>query len=239
MRSITHLASCPSRNRPTNSSDEPYLQATEPKSVRKFWDLKRYHLLSKDSNGNRPVDVGPIWLNYQTNAYLEPHESTDLIYEKGAYVLEMLRMLAEDSKSKDPDHVFIDTMRDFVSTYAARNASTADFQKIVEKHYGQSMDWFFNEWVYGTETPRYNFSYDLKDAGGGKTLLHMSLAQSDVSDGFFMKVPVYLWIEGTPHRLGLLSVKGSATSTADVPLPLRPNRVTLDEFHTVLAEEKQ
>jgi hypothetical protein len=216
-----------------------YLQATEPKKFRQYWDLKRYHLLSKDSNGNRPVDVGPIWLNYQTNAYLEPHESTDLIYEKGSYVLEMLRMLAEDSKSKDPDHVFIDTMRDFVSTYAARNASTADFQKIVEKHYGQSMDWFFNEWVYGTETPRYNFSYDLKDAGGGKTLLHMSLAQSDVSDGFFMKVPVYLWIEGAPHRLGLLSVKGSATSTADVPLPLRPDRVTLDEFHTVLAEEKQ
>ena len=216
-----------------------YIQATDPKSFRKFWDLKRFHLLSKDPSGNRPVDVGPIWLNYQTNAYLEPRESTYLIYEKGAYVLEMLRTLAEDAKSKDPDHLFIETMRDFVSTYAARNASTQDFQRIVEKHYGQPMDWFFNEWVYGTEIPHYNFSYDLKDAGGGKTLLHMALGQSGVSDDFFMKVPVYLWIQGAPHRLGLLSVKGSANSAADVPLPLRPEKVTLDEFHTVLAEEKQ
>jgi Peptidase family M1 domain len=216
-----------------------YLQVTEPKKFRQFWDLKRYHLLSKDAAGIRPVDVGPIWLNYQTSSYREPRESTYLIYEKGAYVLEMLRMLAEDSRSNDPDHVFVDTMRDFVSTYAARNASTADFRKVVEKHYGQPMDWFFNEWVYGTETPRYDFSYDLKDTGGGKTLLHMSLAQSNVSDAFFMKVPVYLWIQGAPRRLGLLSVKGSTTATADVPLPLRPDKVTMDEFHTVLAEEKQ
>jgi aminopeptidase N len=162
-----------------------------------------------------------------------------LIYDKGSYVLEMLRELGENSRSPNPDGKFIDTLHDFVATYAGKNASTEDFRQIVEKHYGEPMGWFFNEWIYGTETPRYEFRYGLKDAGGGKTVLHMSLTQAGVSDSFFMKVPVYLWIQGAPHRLGLLSVKGPTSTTADVTLPVHPDKVTLDEFHTILAEERQ
>ncbi|HUI43609.1 MAG TPA: M1 family aminopeptidase [Terriglobia bacterium] len=216
-----------------------YIEATDPKRFRSFWDLRRTHLLSKDSSGHRPVDVGPIYLNYQTNAYLEPRESTYLIYEKGSYVLEMLRLLVEDTRAKDPDHVFIEIMRDFVSTYAGQNASTADFQRIVEKHLGQPMDWFFNEWVYGIEVPRYDFSYSLKDAGGGKTLLHMAVVQSGVSDSFVMKVPVYYWLNGQARRLGFVQVKGSSTESADVNLPFHPDKMTLDEHHRVLAQESQ
>lgn len=216
-----------------------YMQATDLKKFREFWDLRRRHLLQKDTVGNRPVDVGPISLNYQTSSYMEPRESTYLIYEKGAYVLEMLRTLMEDSRAQNPDARFIATMQDFVSTYSGKNASTDDFRQIVARHMNDPMDWFFNEWVYGTEVPTYQFRYEMKDAGGGKTLLHLTLDQSGVSDAFFMKVPVYIWIQGNPHRLGLLSVKGPTTATADIPLPFRPERVTLDEYHTILAEEKQ
>jgi hypothetical protein len=216
-----------------------FIQAADPKRYRAFWDLRRMHLLSKDSAGHRPVDVGPIALNYQTDAHLEPRASYYLRYEKGAYVLESLRALMQDGKSKDPDHVFIETMRDFVSTYAGKNASTADFQRIVEKHLGQPMDWFFDEWVYGTEIPRYEFSYSLKDAGGGKTVAHMSLTRSGVSDSFFMRAPLYAWVQGTPRHFALVSIKGSNTQSGDVTLNGRPEKITLDEFHTILAEEKQ
>lgn len=216
-----------------------FIEATDPKRFRGFWDMRRWHLLQKDRAGHRPVDVAPLWLNLQADDYLEPQVRNDLIYDKGAYVLEMLRQLMEDSRAKDPDGRFIDTMRDFVSTYAGKNASTEDFRRIVAKHMNDPMDWFFNEWVYGTEIPTYQFSYDMKDAGGGKTILHLELAQSGVSDSFFMKVPVYVWVQGSPHRLGLLGVRGSTTATADIPLPGRPDKVTLDEYHTILAEEKQ
>jgi Peptidase family M1 domain len=216
-----------------------YIEATDPKHFRSFWDLHRTHLLSKDSAGHRPVEVGPIYLNYQTNSYLEPRESYYLIYEKGSYVLEMLRLLMEDPRSKDPDHLFIETMRDFVSTYAGKNASTADFQKIVEKHVGALMGWFFDEWVYGTDVPHYDFSYTLQDAAGGKTALHMSLAQSGVSDAFTMRVPVYFLLKGEAHRLGFLQAKGSSTVQADVTLPFRPDKITIDEYHRVLSQESQ
>ena len=130
-------------------------------------------------------------------------------------------------------------MRDFVTTYTAKNASTEDFRRVVEKHMGEPMDWFFNEWVYGTETPHYDFSYDLKDAGPGKTLLHVSLSQSEVSDSFLMRVPLYVHVNGTPRLLGFLRVKGPNTATADVTLPIRPEKVTLDEYHSILSTVKQ
>lgn len=216
-----------------------YLKQFEPKKLRGFWDLRRRHLLQTDRAGHRPVDVGPLWLNGQTSAYLEREVRRILVYEKGAYVLEMLRMLMEDPSAKNSDARFIAMMREFVSTYTAKNASTADFQRVVEKHAQQPMDWFFNEWVYGTEVPHYEFSYDLKDAGQGKTTLRVSLAQSGVSDDFSMRVPLYLYVNGSARRLGFLTIKGSSGFSHDILLPLRPEKVTIDEGHSLLCTEKQ
>src|SRR5258707_3183160 len=66
--------------------------------------------------------------------------------------------------------------------------STEDFKAGVEKGMGGSMDWFFNEWVYGTEMPSYRFDYQLSDGG---TTLSGKVTQSGVSDSFKMLVPVY------------------------------------------------
>ena len=216
-----------------------YLKKFQSKDFRAFWDLKRKWLLSKNSAGHRPVEVGPLCLNYQLNAKLEPQNSTFLIYYKGAYVLEMLRMLLEDPRLPEPDARFMAMMHEFVTSFANRNASTADFQRIVEKQMGEPMDWFFNEWVYGTEVPEYDFKYALKPGDGGKTTLQLSLAQSGVSDQFESRVPVYVTVGGAARRLGFLKVKGSKSTQAETSLPVHPDKVTLDEYHDFLAIERQ
>src|SRR4051812_28816686 len=88
-------------------------------------------------------------------------------------------------------------MRDFVQTYYNKNVSTEDFKAMVEKHMtkemdldgNQRMDWFFNEYVYGTEMPSYKLEYQLGDGG---TTLSGRITQSGVSDKFKMLVPMYL-----------------------------------------------
>ncbi len=216
-----------------------YIKKSEPGRFKSFWDLKRTHLLSNNGSGHTPVEAGPLWLNYQTNAYLEGRNSTYLIYEKGAYVLEMARTLMEDPRVQEPDAKFIAMMRDFVSTYAGENPSTQDFKKIVDKHFQANMDWFFNEWVYGTEIPHYDFSYSLKSGDKGQTILHVSLEQSEVSNSFMMRVPVYVQVQGVPHRLGFLSITGSNTFAKDIPLPFHPEKVWLDDTHSILCTMKQ
>jgi hypothetical protein len=211
-----------------------YLQALQPKKWNSFWNLKRKWLLMKNDQGHRPVDVGPLWLNQQTNAYLEMWNSTFLTYYKGAAVMQMLRLVMQDAKSTSPDARFVEMMKDFVSTYTGKNASTQDFQRMVEKHVGESMDWFFNQWVYGTEIPHYEFSYELKGDDPAKPVLKMSLTQSEVSDSFFMRVPVYAYINGQPRLLTFINVKGSHTVAGEIPLPFRPEKVTIDETRSIL-----
>ena len=216
-----------------------YLKHFQPKKLNKFWSLRRKWLFSKNKRGHRPVEVGPLWLNYQLNAYLEERNSQHLIYKKGAYVLEMLRMMMEDSRSKNPDARFIAMMREFVSTYAGKNPGTGDFRRIVEKHMGEPMDWFFNQWVYGTEIPQYDLKYSLKDGGDGKTLAQVSLTQSEVSDSFRMRIPLYFHLNGRMGTLGLLQIQGSSTVAHEITLPFRPEKITLDEFHSVLGRFRQ
>lgn len=216
-----------------------YVRKSEPGKVRSFWDLKRKWLLDKDTAGHRPVDVGPLWLGLQLPTYQEGNLYRVLVYDKGAYVLEMLRVLLEHLKRRDPDQRFIEMMRDFAATYASKNASTEDFRRVVEKHAGEPMEWFFNEWVYGREVPHYDFRYNLKDGGGGKTVLEFSVKQSDVSDKFVMRVPVYAHANGQLSRLGFFTIHGSREIHGEVSLPTRPEKVTLDEFHSILCTVNQ
>ncbi len=211
-----------------------WLSKTEPKELRPFWDLRRDWLLHSNTGEKRPVDVGPLWLGAQLPSYLEPDLSQKLIYFKGAYVAEMLRTMMFDPRQKDPDAHFIAMMHDFFSTHGGRNASTEDFRRVVEKHMGQPMDWFFNEWVYGTEIPAYAVKYQVRDGSGGQTTVSISVTQSGVSDQFRMRVPIYIWVSGQPRRLGLADLTGSKTSTADIQLPVKPDKVTLDEGHSIL-----
>jgi aminopeptidase N len=145
----------------------------------------------------------------------------------------------EDPRQHDPDQRFINMMHEFVTTYANRNASTADFQRIVEKQLGASMDWFFNEYVYGTEIPTYDFQYTVKPAPNGKSVLQCSLTQSGVSDQFEMRVPLYLAVGKNVQRMGFIRVKGSSTVPVQVPLSAHPDRVSIDEYHELLAIERQ
>jgi len=216
-----------------------YLRKFEPKKWNSFWELKRRWLLSKNRAGNRPVDVGPVWLGLQLPAYLEPELYQHLVYYKGAYILEMLRTLMENPAEKEPDARFIAMMRDFVSSYAGKNASTEEFRRIVEKHVGEPVDWFFNQWVYGTEIPDYHFSYQLTPAAGGKTTLKVTLKQSGVSESFHMRVPVFAHVKGQVGRLGLLKITGSTTVTADLTLGFQPDKVTIDESRSLLCTIRQ
>jgi hypothetical protein len=216
-----------------------FLRQFEPKKWNNFWDLKRRWLLNKNLAGDRRVDVGPLWLNFQLNEHVEPSNAMILTYFKGAYVMEMLRTIMENARDKNPDMRFINMMHDFTSTYAGKNVSTDDFRRVVEKHMGEPMDWFFNEWIYGAETPTYDLKYQLKPGEGGKTVLSVSVKQSGVSDAFQMRVPLYAFVSGQPRRLGLVRIQGDNTFTGDLPLPFQPEKITLDETHSILGTIRQ
>lgn len=216
-----------------------YLRYYAPSEVNTFWNIRRTILLQKNKLGYRPTDIGPVWLNPQLNEYRGEGNATALIYYKGAYIFEMLRALMYDPKLENPDARFLSMMKEFAETFAGKNASTEDFRKIVDKHNGRSMEWFFNEWVYGTDTPTYDFSYEFKDAGGGQTEVVLNLKQSDVSDNFFMQLPIYVVADGKSAHIGLVGITGNKPLKTSFKLNFRPEKILLDPERSILAEINQ
>ncbi len=232
-----------------DASASIFLQATRPKpdDFREFWKLARRDLTEKNAEGFRPIDVGPVTMGYRLSTDKTGWGVTrDLIYPKGAYILHMLRMMMWSTK--DGDARFIATMHDFVDTYRLKAATTEDFKATVEKHMSQQMDldgnhrmdWFFNEYVYGTALPVYHFEGDVTQNGDQPTL-HFKLTQSGVSPEFKMLVPVYLeFTDGKVLRLGSITIVGDSAVEKHVPLPKLPapvKRVSIDYDYDVLSIE--
>jgi hypothetical protein len=96
------------------------------------------------------------------------------------------------------------------------------------------LDWFFNEWVYGTQVPRYKFSYELNPAPDGKTKLHMTMSQSEVDENFAMLVPIFADFGRGMVRLGQIRMIGNNERTTDVLLPSQPKKVAYNAYKEIL-----
>jgi len=53
----------------------------------------------------------------------------------------------------------------FCKSYVQKDPTIFDFQKVVERHVGMPMDWFFKQWVLGTEIPKYEWNFRTEKLG--------------------------------------------------------------------------
>jgi len=205
--------------------------------------LARRDLLYKDQFGAVHEQVGPIYAGRRLLSARHVNTYQAVVYGKGAWVLHMLRMMLFDSQNKqDPDARFSAMMQEFVRTHLNRAASTADFQRIVEKHMSPQMDmdgngrmdWFFNQWVYGTGVPEYSLHYQIVPGSQpGAFILRGRVLQKNVPEGFKMPVPLYITKGKTTFLAGWLPVLGAETPI-EIPLEFRPDKASLNEQEDIL-----
>ncbi len=205
-----------------------------------FWNRLRKRILEKNNYGIAPNDAGPLWMGLRLSSPKTSDAYQNVTYPKGAYVLQMLRSVMYSPQ--DGDKPFIAMMHDFVESHGDKPASTESLKAIVQKHMSKTMDlagngridWFFNEWVYGTQIPKYHFDYQVSPADGGKVNLHMTITQSEVDDQFLMLVPVFADFGKGMVRIGQLGIKGNSSRSVDVPLPMQPKKVALNAYKDIL-----
>ncbi|MEW5799042.1 MAG: M1 family aminopeptidase [Bacteroidota bacterium] len=180
-------------------------------------------------------ESGPVWLGSRTQSSNTAGDYDLIVYKKGAWILHMLRNMAIDLKIMKED-VFQNMLKEFYRTYNGRNASTEDFQKVTEKYFGTSMQWFFDQWVYNTEIPTYTISYKLEHLPTGKYKVHCIVKQANVPDNFQMYVPFLITFgENKFARLRYL-IKGPVTEFDFPILPLKPEEITFNDLESVLCE---
>ena len=222
-------------------------QAVGPKWQKdylEYWERQRVRILEKNNFGVSPNDAGPLWLGLRLISPRSGQAYQGVTYSKGAYVLAMLRSLmrADLGSSGDPDQAFIDMMHDFVESHRDIPASTESFKAIAEKHMTKKMDlqqngrldWFFREWVLGTQVPRYNFKYDVQPSEGGKFKVHAEITQSEVDEEFAMFVPIFADFGNGMVRLTQTAIVGNSTKTINFILDRQPKKIALNFYKDIL-----
>jgi hypothetical protein len=210
------------------------------KDYTEFWERLRERVLEKNNFGIAPNDAGPLWMGLRLVSPRSENAYQNVTYPKGAYVLEMLRSIMYSPD--DQDKPFIAMMHDFVESHRDVPATTESFKAIAEKHMSKIMDlekngrldWFFDEWVYGTQVPKYHLEYQFTPADAGKTNLHMTITQSEVDEHFAMLVPVFVDFGKGWRRIGQVSMVGNNSRSIDVPLPSQPKKVALNPYKEIL-----
>ena len=215
------------------------------KKADSFWEQKRGEVFGR-TIGVANHEAGAITQGARLRTHRSPQAAQAILYSKGAYVVHMLRMMMYEEGRADPDAPFKALMSDFVKTWSGRNPSTDDFKALAEKHITRDMnlagdnklDYFFNQWVYGTEIPTLGAKLEATDVGDGKYRIAGTITQAGVAADFRTRIPIYLdFGNDRLRRLGSIAVTGSTTAkvSVEVALPQKPRRVFINGFHDVLS----
>jgi hypothetical protein len=215
----------------------------------KVWREARKRILDKPpGNAIAHWQAGPITQGWRVITERSPTAYQALTYSKGGYVLHMLRMLMYEHGSNDPDAKFIEMMKDFTATHGGGQPTTEDFKKVVERHMVPALnatgdgkvDWFFDQWVYGTEIPRYVADLKVAKAGKDEYTITGSISQEGVSKDFRALVPIYVEFgKNEQARVGLLPLMGESKApvNATLKLPKKPRKALVNARGEVLARD--
>ena len=180
--------------------------------------------------------AGPISLGRRLSSSLSPIDYNLLVYEKGAYVLHMIRMMMRDF-SAGGDAPFTAMMQEFVATHRGGEASTEDFRRVVEKHMGADMGWFFDQWVYGTAVPTYRYAWRSERGPEGQLVVKLRVRQRVEPDvPFKMLVPVRFEFAGGRTTVSKIPVqRPEQVFTFELPSQLELEDLVLNHANAVLA----
>ncbi len=147
-------------------------------------------------------------------------------YEKGAWVLHMLR-------SEIGDRAFFDAVGNYYRDHRNATANTEDLRAAFEKASGRNLKDFFQRWIYGAGHPEYDLSWEWMSK---KKKLKLVLKQTQAGDAFPNWVPIEITLAAGTRRV-ILKPSGKQT-IQEIKLEAAPASVKLDPDNTVLKEAR-
>ncbi len=142
----------------------------------------------------------------------------NLIYQKGGWVLHMLR------HEVGTEH-FWAAIREYYRRYRDANASTADLVAVFEQVSGKQLDWFFTQWLHRPGVPKLEGSWRYDPV---KKQVAVTLAQTQAGDPYRLNVDVGLI--ATAGALPLINrvAMTARTTTTIFDVSAEPASVGLD-----------
>jgi aminopeptidase N len=168
--------------------------------------------------------MGPIHLGQRLgHLKQDPRIFRAVVYDKGAWVLHMLRGLVGDE-------AFFDGARAFLRRFRYAKAGTEDLRAALEKSSGRDLRPYFESWIYGTGLPTLLWSARTdRLAGGFRTTVEVR------PQGLPGPLPLQVevaWTGGREARSFMLETTGGSWT---IDTAQEPRRVTLNDDRGLLA----
>jgi aminopeptidase N len=152
--------------------------------------------------------------------------TTSQIYQKGAWILHMLRGVVGDE-------AFWAGIRSYYRAHQDGHATTADFRGEMERASGKDLRTFFDQWL--TRGGLLRLDGDWRYRADDGTLV-IRLAQRDRSRMFAMPLQVGVYAAGSSTPTLTTVQVSEASHEFQIAVRQRPERVVLDPNHLVLME---
>jgi aminopeptidase N len=150
--------------------------------------------------------------------------TTGMTYQKGAWVLHMLRQRLGDGR-------FWAGIRAYYRRYKDASASTADFRQAMEQVAGEDLTPFFDQWLYRGGVPRLSGTWTWDAAAQTVTV---DLRQTQPGAPFRIPVEVAVQVPGAAARVERIDMT-TASATATFKTTQEPGAIVLDPGVRLLA----
>lgn len=156
------------------------------------------------------------------------------VYDKGAWVLHMLRWEIGDS-------AFFSSLKKYYETYKYKSASTDNFIKVCENESHKDLSYFFKQWVYtGTGNISLVYNWESQPSGGNSSILKLKVKQTQEGfQTFRFPLEVSIKTEGPDNEIKKVFYVNSRQQEFEVKLSHPAKGITMDPSGWLLASFKK
>jgi hypothetical protein len=179
----------------------------------------RDDLLRDRGEGKTVESLGPITWGTRLETS-EGDAARTIVYEKGAWILHMLRLRMGDER-------FFKLLNEVCRRYQYKSISTGAFRALAEEFMpgGASLEGFFESWVYGTGIPKIGIASAVKGKAPAVRVT-ATVTQTEVDEDFSADVPVEIHTTGAPPVIKWVRTS-SEPVTITSPVKRLPSKVLI------------
>ncbi|MBU4538183.1 MAG: M1 family metallopeptidase [Weeksellaceae bacterium] len=111
-------------------------------------------------------------------------------YNKGGSILHMLRNYLGDD-------AFFAGLNDYLKTNEYGTGEAQQLRLSLEKVTGKDLNWFFNQWYYGTGHPKISYTTNYEPV---KKQVTVTVSQNQIGDNFQFPLAIDVYENGKPSR---------------------------------------
>ncbi len=160
-----------------------------------------------------------------------------IVYDKGAWVLHMLRHVMGDTLFFSATKSYLNDLR-----FNYRAATTEDFQGVMEQYYGESLGWFFQQWIYGMGYPTYQYGWTYQEEGD-QYVIDLTIRQTQKSyqaeEVFTMPLDIMIMTIPGPVRDTVRVWNDQRVQSYQFRTDKKPGSVVLDPDNWVLQQNER